>query len=322
MLACRMIDGSPRVVEDHPDPIVSDGHVLVDVSRVAITLRDVVAIRRCELGIERLPDVLGHACIGTIATGGGDGGFHLGERVAIWPDMDCGACDLCTSGLRSHCRNKRVMGLRGAEGVLRERISVPIGCCVRLDADISDDEALLSYPLASALQAARSIGTSGHVSVLGATSEAVITSCVMHAQNSGARLLTASPSALDACEKMGVPHRDIREAGRRADQDCVIDCTASSRGLATALELVRPGGRVVMVASPPAEPFDLAPVVEREIRIEGCKPASLRAALEYISRGAINLEGLITTRVPMARAHEAFARVLEVGQLQVVVDLA
>ena len=58
MRACCMIDGSARVVEDHPDVVSADGEVLVDVSSVAITMRDVVALRRHELGLETLPAVL------------------------------------------------------------------------------------------------------------------------------------------------------------------------------------------------------------------------------------------------------------------------
>ncbi|MFG0256428.1 MAG: zinc-binding dehydrogenase [Phycisphaerales bacterium JB043] len=324
MLACCMRDQRPTLVEDFPSPELRDGELLVDMTHVAVTLRDGVAMRRHALGVQSMPDVLGHAGVGTIGDTNGQQGFVRGDRVAVWPDVICGTCDMCTGGLRWHCRSKKVMGLDGTDGVLRGCLGVVAECCVRLDKGISDDEALLCFPLASALQAARALGGggSGHISVLGATAEAVLTSFVVHSHHPGARLLSASESALDACEKLGVPHRDIRDAGRREDQDIVIDCTASARGLATALELVRPGGRVVLVASPPSEPFDLAPIVDREVAIEGCKAGSLQAAIDMVLSGGINLEGLITSRVAMRRAPEAFERVFERGQLQVVVDIA
>jgi threonine dehydrogenase-like Zn-dependent dehydrogenase len=323
MLACRVYEGEPLVVDDHPEPTLADGLVLIRVTHVAVTMRDIIEVRRHRRGVGGLPDVLGHACIGTVVDPNSAAAFQKDERVAVWPDLVCGSCDMCRGGYRSHCRSKRVLGLKEADGVLAELIAVPSSCCVKLPNDLHDDEAILCFPLASALQAAQALqgSTAGHITVLGATTEAVLAATILSQQHAGARLLSGSASALDACEKLGVPHRDIKAAGRREDQDIIIDCTASARGLATALELVRPGGRVLLIASPPAEPFDIEPIVDREIIIQGCKPASLHPAIEFLLGGGLNVEGLITSRLSMQRAAAAFAKALEPGQLQVVVDV-
>src|SRR5690606_6250511 len=79
--------------------------------------------------------------------------------------------------------------------------------------------------------------------------------------NKSVRLLGSRPERVALCERWGVKHRLIEEAGRRQDQEVVIDCTGASGGasgggaLRLAMQLVRPRGVILLCSDILTPPF-------------------------------------------------------------------
>ncbi len=252
-----------------------------------------------------------------------------GKRVVASPIIVCGECDLCRAGLSSHCRSRRVLGRPGVggwDGCLAERIHLPVRNLCAAPPGVDDDRAVFAWAVASALHAAQVVRVQGkqYVTVLGDTVEGLLTAQVIARLNASVRVLGSRPERLALCEKWlgGIKHRSIDEAGRRQDQDVVVECTGSPAGLATALQLVRSRGTIVL-AGAPRHPgaADLSPVVEHEITLVGCRAGPIGEALGLLERAEIDAVSLIGRRFRLAEASAAFTAASDPAALRVLVEI-
>jgi alcohol dehydrogenase len=134
------------------------------------------------------------------------------------------------------------------------------------------------------------------------------------------RLLGKQQFAL--CEKWGIKHRHQSEVGRRHDQDIVIDCTGGEDngwGLALAMQLVRPRGRIV-VRPGRALAADLSPLVDLELQLLGARYGSIADAVSLLAGGEIDTCSLITRRIPLAEGVSAVQAAASRDELAVLVE--
>jgi len=94
----------------------------------------------------------------------------------------------------------------------------------------------------------------------------------------------------------------------QAESDLVVDCVGSAESLQQCLEVVRPGGRVLLVGMPGVVRVDLAPLWQREIELRGAyaygteeRPEGPRStfqlALELVREA--RLGRLVSARYPL-----------------------
>jgi (R,R)-butanediol dehydrogenase / meso-butanediol dehydrogenase / diacetyl reductase len=105
--------GAQLRLEERPDPIPGDRELLVAVDHAGICGSDVHA------DTYGLPDgfVLGHELSGEIVGVGRQvDQRRVGERVAVLPVIGCGECGPCRSGVPTHCRTYRALGVTTAGG--------------------------------------------------------------------------------------------------------------------------------------------------------------------------------------------------------------
>ncbi len=115
--------------------------------------------------------------------------------------------------------------------------------------------------------------------------------------------------------------------------DIVFDCVGSARSITEALEVVRPGGRVVLVGMPGVLRVDLAPLWQREIALFGAYaygtedvPPGPRStfALAFELVAETQLERLVSAHYPLERYEEAVRHAASAGRrgsVKVVFDL-
>ncbi len=311
-----------------PEPALDEGFALVKPSAAALNMLD-VAVARGAGPDPAFEGVLGHQVVGTITeTPRGERRFASGDRVVANPGFACGRCDMCRGGLANHCREGATLGVRSLDGCVAELVRVPIQCVIRTPESLSEEAALASCALAAALQIVQAvhIETKPYVTVLGDNLVGLFAAQVMSARNTAVRLLGASERALSLCEKWGLKHRPLHEAGRRADQDVVVDCVGTPESFNTCVRLVRPRGRIVLKAafSMPGETTprrDLLSIVENEIEIIGSRSGSLPEALSILERGEVQHDGLFSRRLTLDDATEALAAAADPAQTGVLVKV-
>ena len=103
--------GEPLRLTELPDPVPGPGQVLIAVSACGVCRTD-LHILDGELSEPKLPLVLGHQIVGTVAAAG-DGAerFAPGERVGVpWLGWTDGECRYCRSGRENLCDEARFSG--------------------------------------------------------------------------------------------------------------------------------------------------------------------------------------------------------------------
>ncbi len=115
--------------------------------------------------------------------------------------------------------------------------------------------------------------------------------------------------------------------------DAVFDCVGSARSIAESLEVVRPGGRIVLVGMPGTVRVDLAPLWQREVALVGAYaygmedvPGGPRRtfALAFELAAAAGLERLVSAHYPLERYEEAVRHAANAGRrgsVKIVFDL-
>jgi propanol-preferring alcohol dehydrogenase len=107
-----VIENSPLVLADPPEPVPGVGQVRVKVSVCGLCHTDLHTIEG-ELELPKLPLVAGHQVVGTVdAVGEGVTRFRKGDRIGMpWLGWTCGKCRFCKSGRENLCYSAKFNGL-------------------------------------------------------------------------------------------------------------------------------------------------------------------------------------------------------------------
>ena len=332
MLAARLHGPADLRVEriPHPGP-PGRGQVLLRVQATGICGSDLHSYQDARIGDTGItaPLILGHEFAGLIEAIGSealDGNFQPltpGTLVAVDPAQPCHQCDMCEQGHPNLCRRLRFCSNSPNDGSLCEWMHMPARCCFPVPSSIDADSAALLEPLGVALHAVDlgRIRVGSSVAIVGAGPIGLL--ILQAARRAGAdpvfvldrlswRLQRAQqyqgvPIACDREDPVPIVNRET--CGRGVD--LAIEAAWGDQSVEQAAELVRPGGRLVLVGIPSddrltmkhstARRKGLAILMSR--RMKHVYPRAIRLAAE----GAVDLLGLITHRFPLARAAEAFA---------------
>jgi threonine dehydrogenase-like Zn-dependent dehydrogenase len=114
----------------------------------------------------------------------------------------------------------------------------------------------------------------------------------------------------------GVMPQDVEKLGRNFD--VVVEASGSESGFATALNLVRPRGKVVLKSTFHGTPtWDATRVVVDEISVVGSRCGRFAPALELLETGQVHVEDLISEELPLAQGVAAMKMAAEPGILKV-----
>lgn len=304
-----------------PEPVPTPGEAVIRPTRVLIGAAD----RAVAAGRVKFTGVMGHRFVGIVerveprgtGTAANDERKRWeGKRVVGSISIVCGTCEFCKGGLSNHCISRTVLGLFGRDGCLADRFTLPVANLVEVPKNIGDDAAVFAEPIAAAAHAAQVVRLEGkpYVTVLGDGVSGLLAAQIMAKLNASVRVLGRVPSRFTLCERWGIRHRHVDEAGRRADQNIVIDATNSADGLAIAMQLVRPRGTIVMMnvlAPVPCAALtaqagpDLAPAVCGELNLVGSRCGRINEGIEVLGRGGAEVLPLISKRFKFADAEQA-----------------
>jgi L-iditol 2-dehydrogenase len=261
------------------------------------------------------PLVLGHEFAGVVAAGPREG-----DRVALDPALPCGRCAPCVAGDENLCLDVRFAGHDSVDGALRSLMTWPEQLAHPVPDSVNDDEAALLEPLGVALHAL----DLGHVR---AGMRAGVYGCgpiglllVQVLRLAGATVVAAEPLAhrIAAAQSLGA------DTGP-ADVDVAFEVAGTDEALATAVEELRPGGRLVVVGIPSNDRMCLTASVVRRKGLtislaRRMKAEDLARAVRLAAAGRVELASLVTERHPLDDFEDAFAGLSSRRGLKVVVQ--
>ncbi len=327
---------APGVVtlREWPMPSIGSGELLLKVRGCGLCGSDIAKIR---LGRATPPAVFGHEVVGDVVrVGPGISEFEVGDRLVVAHHVPCFACHYCRRGSPSMCREFKTLNLD--PGGFAEYLRVPAPnvrhAAFKVPKELSDEAASFTEPLACCLRAVRRAGVMpGDVAwVIGLGSVGCL--FVQLLRRSGvtvvgsdllpARLALGRGFGAEVFRSGEILEERVRDLtdGRGAD---VVLVTAGGAGvLPAAASAVRDGGAVHYFAGGEGEslPMSLDELYHRELTLTATyssSPAELGEAFDLLRQGQIQVEGLITHRVPLSRLADGVTLALQQEAVKVFV---
>lgn len=318
-------------VEDVPEPEAGPDEIVVEVSACGICGSDLHTYLHGSF--VQPGQIMGHEFSGTVIAAGEEvSGIGLGDRVTAVPIVPCGQCPRCAEGRYNLCAAAWTSGIAyGKPGAFAERVRVPqavLGENVfKLSEEIGDEAGATVEPLAVAAHAVRLApvveGATALVLGLGTIGQQVVQ--VLRAR--GARRILGvdlSKLRLDAAAELGAEAVDgspgIEQAlaaalGDGEEVDLVFECSGVPALATAALDAVRAGGTIVVLAlyDDPVT-FNPTALVQKEIRLQGSiayTSEDFAEAVELLRSGAARADTLITQRERLDDIAGAFRVQLE-----------
>ena len=313
-----VFDGSLSFRPRHPEPASATGDTLVRVRQAGICATD-LEITQGYMGFK---GVLGHEFVGEVVHS--PDRDLVGQRVVGEINVVCGRCDLCMSGLSTHCRNRTVLGILNRDGAFADHVRLPAINLHALPPSIDDDAATFVEPLAAAFQVLKQLNFEGRkwVTVLGDGRLGLLVAQVLRDANCQVRVIGKHPQKLALCEKWSIRSRPLDDIVPRHDQDVVVDCTGSAAGFELAAQMVRPRGTIVLKTTAAAgKPLNLAPIVIDEINVIGSRCGPFREAIRALAEKRMDVASLIHRRMKLDQGVEAMDLAARPGVLKVLLRM-
>jgi L-iditol 2-dehydrogenase len=315
-------------VETVPVPKIGPGELLVRVHTCGICGTD---LKKIASGSHSAPRIFGHETSGVVAAvGEGVSEFNPGDRVVVFHHIPCGECYYCRHKTFAQCETYKKVGCTAgfepSGGGFAEYVRVMDWIVdhgtVRIPDGVSFEQACFVEPVNTCLKGIETLRLLAGESVLviGQGPIGIILSTL--AKRSGARVITSDlyPERLTISRTFGLDNgidasrADVAQAVREQTEgrgaDAAIVAVGGNALIRTAMDVVRPGGRVLLFAQTVRgeATIDPAAICVDEKTLLGSYSASIELqedSIRFVMSREMNLEGLISHRFSLSSSVEA-----------------
>ena len=254
-------------VETVPVPSIGPGELLIRVATCGVCGTD---LKKIHMGSHSAPRIFGHEMAGTnAAVGAGVSGFAVGDRVMTFHHVPCNQCYYCRKGTPAQCplykKTGVTAGFEPSGGGFAEYIRVmdfvvEKGGVIPIPDGIPFEQAAFIEPLNTVLKGVKMLSLEPDDTVLVIGQGPIGLMHAALASRRAGKVLTSDlyPERHTIAAKFGLKHpihagredvvqRVLAETeGRGAD--AVILAVGGNALIKTAMDAVRPGGKVMLFA--------------------------------------------------------------------------
>ncbi|HUG85097.1 MAG TPA: alcohol dehydrogenase catalytic domain-containing protein, partial [Euzebya sp.] len=276
-------------------PVATAGQVVVDVERVGLCGTDVEfftgEMAYLHDGHASYPMRPGHEWCGTVAAvGQGVAEGWVDRRVTGDTMLGCGRCRRCLTGRQHVCADRYEIGIRGGwPGALAEQLLVPVTALHALPDSVDVVAGALVEPGGNALRVvqAADLSPGDRLLIWGPGSIGLLAAAFAVAHGADVHLVGTDGPSLSFARSLGYPATRAQDLpGGRFD--AVVDATYGAEVPRSALNLVAPGGRLVLIGlSGQPSTIDTRALVLGDITAVGILSASpgLAGAIQHYAAG-------------------------------------
>ena len=314
-------------MKEIPEPVlVKANDVKIKMSVMGICGSDIHYYTQGQIGSQKVqyPFTIGHEGAGVVVEVGRDvKRVRPGDKIAIEPAMPCWECDQCLSGRHHTCRKLRFLGCPGqAEGCLMEHIVMPEESCFPLTGKLTADHGSISEPLAIGVYSVKKSGGVNRLKIGIFGYGPIGMSVMLAAKAQGADNIYVTDiiderlaiAGKEGAALMGNPLKEnIVEKIKHEEPlglDLAFECCGKQEALDQAIDLLKPGGKLVVVGIPEFSRWSLnvETTRRREISLQFIRRQvdCVEQALEMMKTGSIIIDNMVTHRFPFSRTKEAF----------------
>jgi threonine dehydrogenase-like Zn-dependent dehydrogenase len=302
--------------DDLPVPEPPAGEALVRVLLAGICNTDLELVR----GYYPFEGILGHEFLGVVEEGPD---AWRGRRVVGEINAVCGECAACRAGRRSHCERRTVLGIVGRDGAFADFLILPVENLHAVPAEVSDESALFTEPLAAALEIQQQVqvGPADRVLLVGDGKLGQLVARSLALTGCALTVVGRHAAKLDLLGELRLS--TVLESEFAAHGfDLAIECTGNPQGFDLARRALRPRGTLVLKSTYAGRlEIDASALVVDEITLIGSRCGPFAPALALLAAGKVEVESLIAARYLLADALAAFEHARRPGTLKVVLEI-
>ena len=251
----------------------------------------------------KYPVIGGHEIAGTVhELGEGVTGLRAGELVVVEPFLGCGKCYACRIGKPNCCKNLRIIGAH-LPGGFADFVKAPASHIHKVPAGLSPTWASFAEPVAIGVQACRRGQVSADDGVLILGAGPIGLALIEVAQARGARVLVTdiSPVRLAFAQTLGAETLmsdetllpKVLDLTEGDGMPVVIEATGNAKAMESTVDLVAPGGRIVIVGLLPQGKLVQFPGLDftrKEMTVVGSRASTqcFPESLELLASGRIH----------------------------------
>jgi threonine dehydrogenase-like Zn-dependent dehydrogenase len=293
-----------------------DGDVTIRVLAAGICGTDLQILE----GYAGFSGIPGHEFVGVVEEVASPSDAHWrGRRVVGEINVGCGRCRFCAAGVKEHCTDRSVVGIRGRAGAFAELLSLPAVNLHEVPDGIDDRTAVFVEPVAAACRILEQLPIDDRlrIAVIGDGRMGLVVAQVLRTRSPHIVVFGRHESKLRVARSLGLrTETSVEPVEPEHRFDLVVDVTGRPAGLTRALSLVRPRGTVLLKSTFHGEAsVETWPIVVDEVTIVGSRCGPFRPALELLASGAIQVAPLISHVAGLEEHESAFheaRRVLKV----------
>jgi L-iditol 2-dehydrogenase len=330
-------------MRDIPEPmIVNPDDVKIKMSVLGICGSDIHYFTQGHIGSQKVkfPFTVGHEGAGTVTEVGREvKSVKPGDQIAIEPAMPCRECDQCLEGRHHTCRNLKFLGCPGqAEGCLKEYIVMPEKSCFPLSRTLTPDHGSISEPLAIGIYSVRKSGDikGSKIGIIGFGPIGMSVMLAAKTEGVGKVFVTdkiderLAISKKEGAYMRGNPLREDIVAKIRREEplglDVVFECCGQQDAFDQAVEILKPGGKIIVVGIPEFSRWsmDVDTTRRSELMIQFIRRQvdCVESAIDMMERRIISVDNMVSHRFPFSSTKEAFDLVAgyQDGAMKVMID--
>lgn len=292
------------MLEEVQIPDIEENEVLLKVEMVGICGSEIEGYVG-KSSVRKPPLIMGHEFCGIVESVGLQvDEWKNGERAVINPLLSCGFCYYCQSGKGNVCPERKLIGIH-RPGAFGEYVAVPQQALYRISSELDSRLMTLAEPTAVCLHGLFNLRSKPFNSmvVFGAGAIGLITLQIAMAMGYGPiTVVDINENRLQHAKRLGAVNtvtpdqlnKDMSELFAVA-----VDCTGSSSARQLCMNVVQPGGEVLLMGlGHDSSELAINDLIRREISIMTSYSYTHRdfqSALMLLLEGKINIEGWTLT---------------------------
>jgi len=312
---------------DAPEPVITrPDEVKMKLAAIGVCGSDIHYYAEGKIGsqVVEYPFPVGHECSGVIVEVGKQvSRLKVGDLVVVDPSVHCGYCDQCLAGRPHTCRNNKFLGCPGQiDGCLGEYLVMPEFTCFPVNESLNRQQAALIEPLSIGVYAVKLAQCANREDTAIFGAGPIGLSILMKLIADGFEHITMIEPLKYRLEKAGEigagvlidPGMDdvkskVQEEFKELI-DVVFEASGEQEAVDNALEILKPGGKLVLVGIPPDAKytFNMDLMRRKELTVINVRRQNhcVEEAIDLVRSGKIDAEKMVTHHFKLEQTANAF----------------
>ncbi|MET1030897.1 zinc-dependent alcohol dehydrogenase [Domibacillus tundrae] len=273
-----------------------------------------VGVYKGKIAHAAYPITPGHELLGTVIEKGEDVAVPIGTRVVIQPNSYCGECEQCQKGKTNLCISKKSLGVN-TDGGFAEEFTISAKYILPVPDELSDERAVLIEPFAVVVHAFKRVNITNEttVAVIGCGTEGQLAIALASHLGASITAIDINESKLADVSAYGnIQTYTPLDVPQNAAFDVVIEAAGVKQAVEQAVDIVKPGGDIVLIGLTAEATLPILKIVRSEISIHGSIiynfPIDFVQSVDYLRLPDFVIDPVIADIIPLHEYERAYEK--------------